>query len=209
MLGIEAALVGAEWVALGHSRVEQRSRSDPVSVPLLPPLANADRFLTIGIVSGSQLGARQPNGLRQKAKQQKSREKLGLSEAFAREIWTHKVEPSVLPCRRRFGESSAMSELEVKTNSGPSAAPATSPAGPEFAVVHQPSYARTVFLGPEGLRAGWGITFYLAMFLPLQKLAVELAWSRNLGPSGLWSMMLEEFCNLAAAVIPALVLVGV
>jgi membrane protease YdiL (CAAX protease family) len=102
-----------------------------------------------------------------------------------------------------------MSELELKTNGGPEAAPATSPSTPDFAVVHQPSYARIVFLGPEGLRAGWGITFYLAMFLPLQKLAVDLAWSRNLGPSGLWSMMLEEFCDLVAAVIPALVLMGV
>jgi uncharacterized protein len=102
-----------------------------------------------------------------------------------------------------------MSELEVKTNGGPEAARAISPSTPDFAVVHQPSYARTVFLGPEGLRAGWGITFYLAMFLPLQKLAVELAWSRNLGPSGLWSMMLEEFFDLVAAVIPALILMGV
>ncbi len=102
-----------------------------------------------------------------------------------------------------------MSELKVKTNGGPEAAPVTSPSAPDFAVVHQPSYARTVFLGPDGLRTGWGITFYLAMFLPLQKLAVELAWSRNLGASGLWSMMLEEFCDLVAAVIPALVLMGV
>jgi CAAX protease family protein len=102
-----------------------------------------------------------------------------------------------------------MSEIEVKTNGGPKAAPATSPSTPDFAVVHQPSYARTVFLGPEGLRAGWGITFYLAMFLPLQKVAVELSWSRTPGASGLWSMMLEEFCDLVAAVIPALVLMRV
>lgn len=102
-----------------------------------------------------------------------------------------------------------MSELEVKTNSGPPVAPPTSLSTPDFAVVHQPSYARTLFLGPEGLRAGWGITFYLAMFLPLQKWAVEFAWSRNLGASGLWSMMLEAFCNLVAAVVPALLLMRV
>jgi membrane protease YdiL (CAAX protease family) len=108
-----------------------------------------------------------------------------------------------------LGKVPQMSELEVKTNSRPPAAPPTSPSTPDFAVVHQPSYARTLFLGPEGLRAGWGITFYLAMFLPLQKLAAQLAWSRNLGASGLWSMMLEEFCNLVAAVVPALVLMRV
>jgi uncharacterized protein len=102
-----------------------------------------------------------------------------------------------------------MSELEVKTNGGEPAVPATSPSGPDFAVVHQPSYARTLFLGPDGLRAGWGIAFYLVMFLSLQKLAVELAWSRNLGASGLWSTMLEEFLNLGAAIVPALVLARV
>lgn len=102
-----------------------------------------------------------------------------------------------------------MSELEVKTNGGEPVVPATSPSGPEFAVVHQPSYARTLFLGPDGLRAGWGIAFYLVMFLSLQKLAVELAWSRNLGASGLWSTMLEEFLNLVAAIVPALVLARV
>jgi membrane protease YdiL (CAAX protease family) len=102
-----------------------------------------------------------------------------------------------------------MSELEVKTNGGEPAVPATSPSGPDFAVVHQPSYARTLFLGPDGLRAGWGIAFYLVMFLSLQKLAVELAWSRNLGASGLWSTMLEEFLNLVAAIVPALVLARV
>ena len=101
-----------------------------------------------------------------------------------------------------------MAELEVKANTAPPTAP-TSPSGPDFAVVHQPSYARTLFLGPEGLRAGWGLAFYLVMFLSLQKVLVELAWSRNLGASGLWSTMLEEFFNLVAAVIPALVLARV
>ena len=41
--------------------------------------------------------------------------------------------------------------------------------GPEFAVATQPSYARTLFLGPQGLRAGWGCAFFLVMFLGLQK----------------------------------------
>ena len=35
--------------------------------------------------------------------------------------------------------------------------------GPDFAV--QTSYVRTVFLGPDGLRAGWGFAFYVAMFM--------------------------------------------
>lgn len=70
----------------------------------------------------------------------------------------------------------------------------------------QPSYVRTVFLGPDGLRAGWGFAFYVGMFLLLQQAVAGLAWSRNFGYSGLWSMMLEEFGDFLAAVIPAVLL---
>jgi uncharacterized protein len=79
--------------------------------------------------------------------------------------------------------------------------------GPDFAV--QPSYARTVFFGPEGLRAGWGLAFYVAMFYPLQFVASRWAWSLNLGAEGLWSMMLAEAGVLLAAVIPSVVLARV
>jgi hypothetical protein len=50
-------------------------------------------------VSGAKLGANQPQGLAEEGEQQESGEKLGTSEAVASEIWTHKVEPSVLPWR--------------------------------------------------------------------------------------------------------------
>ena len=102
-----------------------------------------------------------------------------------------------------------MSELDVNTEGNPAQSPAPAPSAPDFAVATQPSYAHTLFLGPEGLRPGWGLAFYAVMFYPLQKLAVDLAWSRDLGSSGLWSMMLEELGNLVAAVIPALVLARV
>jgi hypothetical protein len=78
--------------------------------------------------------------------------------------------------------------------------------GPDFAAAVQPSYVRTVFFGPDGLRAGWGLAFYVAMFYPLQVVAGRWAWSRNLGADGLWSMILEEFGLLVAAVLPAVVL---
>jgi uncharacterized protein len=78
---------------------------------------------------------------------------------------------------------------------------------PDFAV--QPSYVRTVFLGPDGLRAGWGLAFYVAMFYPLQFVVTRWAGSLELGASGLWRMMLEEFGVLVAAVVPALVLARV
>ena len=85
-----------------------------------------------------------------------------------------------------------------------SAAPA-----PEFASATQPSYARTLFLGPEGLRPGWGLAFYFAMFYPLQQSAVDWTSSWDLGASGLWTMMLGEFGSLLAAWIPAIVLARV
>src|SRR5207302_1327063 len=80
---------------------------------------------------------------------------------------------------------------------------------PDFAAAVQPSYVRTVFLGPEGLRAGWGLAFYVAMYYPLQSLASRWAGSLDLGASGLWSMMLEGFALFLAAAVPALVLARV
>jgi membrane protease YdiL (CAAX protease family) len=85
----------------------------------------------------------------------------------------------------------------------------SAPSGPEFAAATQPSYARTLFVGPEGLRLGWGLAFYVAAFLLLQKILVGLAGTYDFGASGLWSMMLEESGNLVAAVIPAVVLAQV
>jgi hypothetical protein len=72
--------------------------------------------------------------------------------------------------------------------SNPEATDSGAGAAPEFAV--QPSYVRTVFLGADGLRAGWGFAFYVAMFYPLQFVASRWAGSVELGASGLWSMML-------------------
>jgi membrane protease YdiL (CAAX protease family) len=80
---------------------------------------------------------------------------------------------------------------------------------PNFAAATQPSYARTLFLGSDGLRPGWGILFYVAMFYPLQWLAADLAWNWNFGATGLWSTLIEEFGRLVAAVIPSLVLARV
>ena len=107
-----------------------------------------------------------------------------------------------------------MSEA-IRENSPPMSEPPTartepSPAdeqtAPDFSRASQPSYARTLFFGPDGLRPGWGFAFYLLVFLPLQRLAVELAWSHNFGASGLWSGMIEEAGVLVAAVIPSLLL---
>jgi len=73
----------------------------------------------------------------------------------------------------------------------------------------QPSYVRTVFFGADGLRAGWGLAFYIAIFYPLQFVASRWAGSLDLGASGLWNMLLAEFGVLVAAVLPALALARV
>jgi membrane protease YdiL (CAAX protease family) len=106
-----------------------------------------------------------------------------------------------------------MNELDVNPRSpeqnserSSEQSPAPTPSTPEFAVATQPSYARTLFLGPEGLRPGWGIAFYVMMFFLLQKLVVQWAWSRDFGAGGLWSMMLEEFGDLLVVLILALLL---
>src|SRR6202161_2406721 len=106
-------------------------------------------------------------------------------------------------------KSSAMGDLDTNKENASSPGTAPTPAAPDFSVATQPSYTSTLFWGPDGLRPGWGLAFYVAMFYLLQKLAVDLAWARDFGSSGLWSVMLEELGDVFAAVIPAVVLARV
>ncbi len=78
------------------------------------------------------------------------------------------------------------------------------PSAPDFSV--QPSYVHTVFLGPGGLRPGWGFGLYVVMFYVLQYFALRWTGSVDLGAEGLWTMMLQEFGMLLAAVVPAFLL---
>jgi membrane protease YdiL (CAAX protease family) len=107
------------------------------------------------------------------------------------------------------GKSSAMSDLEMKHQEEPGTGSAHGSSGPDFSAATSTSYAHALFIGQGGLRPGWGFAFYVVSFLALQRFAADLAWSRDLGPSGLWSMLLEELGNLIAALIPALVLARV
>jgi hypothetical protein len=112
-------------------------------------------------------------------------------------------------CGKDRAERPAMSELKTNPESTSTPTPASATSTPDFAVATQPSYARTLFLGPDGLRPGWGLAFYVAMYYPLQQLTVGWARSLDLGSSGLWNMLLEELANFVAAVIPAIVLARV
>ena len=94
------------------------------------------------------------------------------------------------------------------------AKPETTPAdalsaGPDFSAAVQPSYVQTVFFGSDGLRSGWGLAFYVAMYYPLQFVASRWAFSLDLGADGLWSTMLAEFCLMVAAMVPSVLLARV
>jgi uncharacterized protein len=101
-----------------------------------------------------------------------------------------------------------MANLEIKGHD-PARNPGPDPSSPEFAAASAPSYGRTLFLGPEGLRPGWGLAFFWLSFLILQRVFVDLATSRDLGDSGLWSALLAELGSLIAAVIPSVILARV
>jgi hypothetical protein len=102
-----------------------------------------------------------------------------------------------------------VSDLESSAPQDPAPTPARPAPRPDFSVASQTSYARTLFFGPAGLRPGWGFAFYVTSFLLLQQIVVDLAWSRDFGASGLWSMLLEELGNFVAAVVPAVILARV
>jgi len=82
-------------------------------------------------------------------------------------------------------------------------------AGPDFSAAVQPSYVQTVFFASDGLRPGWGLAFYVAMYYPLQFVASRWAYSFDLGAGGLWSMMLAEFGLMLAAMVPSVLLARV
>lgn len=106
-------------------------------------------------------------------------------------------------------ECGRMADLETNRQNDSPPNPHAADSTPGFAAASAPAYARTLFFGPDGLRPGWGFAFYIGLFLVLQRLAVQFAWWRDLGDSGLWSMLLEEFGSLLAAVIPSILLAGI
>jgi membrane protease YdiL (CAAX protease family) len=79
---------------------------------------------------------------------------------------------------------------------------------PPLSTVEQPPYFRTLFLGPGGLRPGWGLLFYLLTFYLLEQFLDRLVAAATLHHA-LWSQLLDKFADLLAAIIPALVLVRI
>lgn len=67
-----------------------------------------------------------------------------------------------------------------------------------------PPLLRRVFVGGDGLRAGWSFTFYVGLGASVFVVWGWLTGSLHLGD--LWSQMIGEFGLLVAAVVPALVM---
>jgi membrane protease YdiL (CAAX protease family) len=70
--------------------------------------------------------------------------------------------------------------------------------------VPQEPQLRRIFLGPSGLRPGWGFAFYVGIFLAI--MAVGSWWADSIHLGELWSQMFGELGLLTAAVIPALIM---
>lgn len=108
----------------------------------------------------------------------------------------------------RFGHI-VMDDLETKPDSQPHSAAPPSDHTPDFSAISQLSYARTLFLGPQGLRPGWGVVFYVVAFLLLQRLTnfcVSMLVHASSRMSMRVSELLFELADLVAAVIPAVAL---
>jgi len=90
-----------------------------------------------------------------------------------------------------------LSDLDVNTERSA----AQQPSAPDFSVATQPSYARTLFLGPDGLRPGWGLVFYALLYSALRQISLWLAHPTI----GLWTLV-DECSLFLAATIPAVLL---
>jgi membrane protease YdiL (CAAX protease family) len=114
-------------------------------------------------------------------------------------------------CEAGRMENVAVSELDVNTERGrtrnsesiPETSPAPGLSSPNFAIANQPSYARTLFFGPDGLRPGWGLVFYAVLYSALRHISMLLSSSTIFGP--LWTLV-DECTLFIAAIIPAFIL---
>jgi membrane protease YdiL (CAAX protease family) len=99
---------------------------------------------------------------------------------------------------------------EQSSGSGAEQTPAQRPApaaiGPAFAVATQPSYARTLFFGSDGLRPGWGLLFYVILYLTLRQI---FTWVWSDYSRILWASLIDECSLFVAATIPAVVMARV
>lgn len=108
----------------------------------------------------------------------------------------------LVPIELRMDELQNNSESEATHNQD------AEPAPPDFMAAAQPSYAATLFFGPEGLRPGWSLAFYVLAFYLLRRAGAAWAnlWEQRWQLGVLRALALEEAVAFSTAVIPALIL---
>ena len=83
----------------------------------------------------------------------------------------------------------------------------TTPEPTQLPVPMQPTLGEKLFLGPDGLRAGWRLLLYLVMMVVVAVvLSVFLQPLRSHIKVELWLMMIGEGITVVAAIAPALVM---
>lgn len=89
----------------------------------------------------------------------------------------------------------------------PSPLPELNPPPPQTLPPENPSAIRRVFVGPQGIRAGWRFALYLLMGVVVAiALGFVLHGWHPRGAARLWAEFASEFSLLLAALIPALVM---
>lgn len=80
----------------------------------------------------------------------------------------------------------------------------TSPQPP----AQKPSLLRTVFVGPNGIRAGWRLLIYVAIMVAVGGALLFLFQGARgaKGPTALWLSLAGEAASLLAAIIPAVIM---
>ena len=94
----------------------------------------------------------------------------------------------------------------IKTSLMTTPAPSPPPEPPSFSA-DQPPYAHTLIFGPDGLRPGWGLLFYVVLYLVLQPSFLAIVYVSI--PRPMWFQLLAKFTDVLAALIPALLLVKI
>jgi CAAX protease family protein len=85
--------------------------------------------------------------------------------------------------------------------------PRPSSEAPSYSTLQTP-YAHTLFFGPDGLRPGWGLLFYVVTSIILQDLLENLAY-HLLPDHAMRLALLEKFADVLAALFPALILLRI
>jgi membrane protease YdiL (CAAX protease family) len=136
--------------------------------------------------------------------QHEQRRQLGGSKAVAAQESRHPEQAIVLPCR------STHLKISMDEAGNPPTSPPSTMAGSEGTAPPQPpAGGQRIFLGPQGLRAGWRFLIYLALgAICFFSFGAVLQWLFPVRRPGFsaWATLATEVTMFLAALVPALIL---